>query len=144
MSVSAIVTALQAVHAAISGVKTASGTMPDNLATAELPLVAVWPAEAEWGYAAMDQQRQARTYIVRVFVRPVAQDLPGPDPGYNDCVALLQAFGEAYKAHSHIAAKADIMWPVRDSGISGGSIELTWGNTTYWGFVFRVQIEEKE
>ena len=144
MSVSTIVTALQAVHAAISGVKTASGTMPSNLATAELPLVAVWPGEAEWAYAAMDQQRQLRTYIVRVFVCPVAQGITGPDPGYNACVALLQAFGEAYKAHSHIADKADIMWPVRDSGISGGAIELTWGNTTYWGFVFRVQIEEKE
>ena len=143
MSISGVVTALQEIHAAISGVKTASGTMLSSLNTADLPLVAVWPGEAEWGYAAMDQLRQKRTYIVRVFVRPVAQDIPGPDPGYNDCVALLQAFGEAYKANSHVADKADIVWPVKDTGITGGAMELIWGQTTYWGFVFRIQIEEK-
>jgi hypothetical protein len=117
--------------------------MPANLNTADLPLVAVWPGEATWQLAAMGLKRQERTYIVRVFVRPVAQDIPGPDPGYDDCVTLLEAFGQAYQDNLSLAGAVDNISAVKDSGISGGAMELTWAGTAYWGFVYRVTVVEK-
>ena len=144
MSVAATVTALQTLHATIAGIKSAPTSMPSNLATAQLPIALVWPGEAEWQLAAMGLKRQERTYIVRVFAQPVGQNVSGPETGYTACVTMLELFGQAYQDNLTLAGAVDHIDAVRDSGISGGSIELTWGNTTYWGFVFRVQIEEKE
>ena len=143
MSVAATVTALQTLHATVAGIKSAPTQMPSSLNTAELPMALVWPGEATWQLAAMGLKRQERVYIVRVFARPVAQDIPGPDAGYDDCVALLEAFGQAYQSNLTLAGAVDNISAVRDSGISGGAMELLWGNISYWGFVYRVTVVEK-
>lgn len=143
MSVTATVSALQTLHATISGIKSAPANVPASLNTADLPMALVWPAEATWQLAAMGLKRQERTYIVRVYVRPVGQDIPGPDEGYDDCVAMLEAFGQAYQSNLTLANAVDHISAVSDSGISGGAMELLWGNTQYWGFVYRVTCVEK-
>lgn len=143
MSVSATVTALQTLHATISGVKSAPAHMPSNLNTTLLPIALVWPGEAEWRLAAMGLKRQERTYIVRVFVQPVAQNVAGPDAGYDACVTLLELFGQAYQDNLTLAGAVDQIAAVRDSGISGGAMELTWSGVPYWGFVYRVTVVEK-
>jgi len=143
MSVETTMTALQTLHATISGVKTATVAMPSNLSTADLPRVLVWPGEAEWQLAAMGLKRQERVYIVRCFVQPVAQDKPGLDPGYQACVTLLEAFGQAYQDDLTLSDAVDQIRTVSDSGISGGGFELQWGQMPYWGFVYRVTVVEK-
>ena len=143
MTVSTTVTALQTLHAAISGVNSAPTTMPGNLDQVTLPCALVWPGEAEWDFQAISLKRQDRTYIVRVYVQAVAQGIAGPDQGYTACVALLEDFGAAYLGDPSLGGAVDHISAVRDSGVSGGGFELQWGQVPYWGFVYRVSVVEK-
>ena len=143
MSIATTLTALQNVHAAISGIKSAPTAIPSNLSTAALPIVLVWPGPADWQLAAMGLKRQEREYIVRCFVQPTGQDRAGPDPGYQQCVTLLELFGQAYQDDPTLADAVDQLRTVSDSGVSGGGFELLWAQTPYWGFVYRVTVVEK-
>jgi hypothetical protein len=142
MSVQTTISALQTKHATITGMKSAPTAMPSVLNTADLPMALVWPADAEWSLQAMGLRRQDRLYIVRVFVAPVAQDRP-VDGGYQRCLPLIEAFGQAYQADTTLGGAVDHINDCRDMGISGGGYELTWGGMPYWGFVYRVQVTEK-
>jgi len=143
MSIATTLAALQNVHAAINGIKSAPTAIPSNLSTAALPIVLVWPGPADWQLAAMGLKRQEREYIVRCFVQPVGQDVAGPDRGYQQCVTLLELFGQAYQNDPSLADSVDQLRTVSDSGVSGGGFELLWGQTPYWGFVYRVTVVEK-
>jgi len=90
------VAALQILHAGINGVASAPTAMPSNLDQIDLPIALVWPGEATWTLHAIGLHHQDRTYIVRVFVAPVAQGVAGPDEGYQECMTLMEAFGQAY------------------------------------------------
>jgi hypothetical protein len=145
MTIAATITALQTLHLTLttSGVKTAPTTMPSNLNTATMPIVLVWPGEADWRAQAVGLKRQQREYIVRCFVAPVAQDLAGPVNHYATCNTLLEAFGRAYLADVSLGNKVDSIATIVDSGVSGGTFDLTWAGVSYWGFVFRLGIVEK-
>ena len=143
MTVSATVTALQTLHASISGVAEAPTAMPSNPDQVRLPCALVWPADAEWHMQAIGLKRQERTYIVRVFVQPVAKGIAGPDEGYQACITLLEDFGAAYLADITLGSAVDNIRAISDSGVSGGGFELVWGNVPYWGFVYRVTVVEK-
>jgi hypothetical protein len=103
----------------------------------------VWPGEATWNMQAIDLKRQERTYIVRVYVQPVAQGVAGPDQGYQACVAMIEAVGRAYLGDLTLGGAVDHIAGLRDSGVSGGGFELQWGGVPYWGFVYRVTVVEK-
>ena len=143
MTVSTTLTALQAKHLAITGINSAPTAIPGNLDGVRLPVVLVWPGEATWDMAAIGLRRQDRTYIVRVYVQPVAQGVAGPDQGYQACVALLEDFGAAYMADLSLGGAVDHISAVQDSGVSGGGFELQWAQVPYWGFVYRVTVVEK-
>ena len=143
MSISTTLTALQTLHAGIAGITSAPTAIPSNLSTAVLPIALVWPGEADWRPAAVGLKRREREYIVRVFVQPVGQDRAGPDPGYQDCITLLELFGQAYQDDLSLSGAVDHIAVCRDSGVSGGGFELRWGDVPYWGFVFRVTVVEK-
>ena len=143
MSVVATIAALQTAHAAITGVGSAPTAMPSNIDQVTLPSALVWPGEATWQMQAIGLKRQERTYIVRVFVQPVAQDVAGPDAGYQACAGLLELFGRAYLTDITLAGAVDHITGLRDSGVSGGGFELMWGQVPYWGFVYRVTVVEK-
>jgi len=142
MSVQTTVAAIQAINVAITGMKRAPTTMPSNISTADLPMALVWPGDAEWSLQAMGLKRQQRVYIVRVFVAPVAQDRP-VDGGYQKCLPLLEAFGQAYQSNTTLNNAVDHIQECLDSGISGGGFELNWGGTPYWGFLCRITVVEK-
>jgi len=137
------VAALQILHAGINGVASAPTAMPSNLDQIDLPIALVWPGEATWTLHAIGLHHQDRTYIVRVFVAPVAQGVAGPDEGYQECMTLMEAFGQAYIDDPTLGDVVDHIEDIADSGVSGGGMELGWGNTAYWGFVFRIRIAEK-
>ncbi len=143
MTVSATITALQTVHAAITGIKSAPTVVPSNVDQVTLPAALVWPADAEWQMQAIGLKRQERTYIVRVYVQAVAQDVAGPNAGYQACVTLLELFGRAYLSDITLGGAVDQISTLRDSGVSGGGFELMWGQVPYWGFVYRVSVVEK-
>ncbi len=141
MSITTTVTALQTLHAGISGVKSAPTAMPSNLSTGALPIALVWPGPGEWSLQAMGLKRQERTYEVRVFVQPVAEGIAGPDAGYQACLSLLEAFGQAYQGDPSLSGSVDQIAACRDDGVTAGA--LTWGNVPYWGFVYHLTVVEK-
>lgn len=143
MTIAATVTALQTLHATISGVNAAPTAFPSNLNTATMPIALVWPGEANWRAQAVGLKRQQREYIVRVYVSPIAQDKAGPENAYTLCNTLLQLFGRAYLDNPTLGGAVDNIATIQDSGVSGGSVELTWAGVAYWGFVFRLGIVEK-
>ena len=142
MSVQTTVNAIQAINAKVTGMKGAPTAMPGVLNTANLPIALVWPGEATWSLQAMGLKRQERTYIVRVFVAPVAQDRP-VDGGYQKCLPILEACGQAYQGDTTLSGTVDHIAECRDSGVSGGGVDLSWGDTAYWGFVYRISVVEK-
>ena len=144
MSVTTTIAALQAVNGAIAGIRSAPAVIPPNLDTARLPIALVWPDEATWRPQAIDLlMRAERTYTVRVYVDPVAQDRTGATNGYATCVTMLELFGRAYLADISLGGTVDHITALTDSGVSGGSFDLMWGGVAYWGFVFKVTVVEK-
>lgn len=143
MSIATTVTKLQALHLTVSGIKSAPTTMPSSLNTAVMPIALTWPAESKWKLQALDLNRQDRTYLVRVYVQPVAQGLAGIDDGYQKCVTLLEAFGQKYLNDMSLGGAVDHIASIADSGVIGGSQELIGSKVEYWGFVFTLTITEK-
>jgi len=144
VSIATTIAAIQTKNAGVTGIKSAPTAMPSALNTTLLPIALVWPSEARWNLAAMGLRRQEREYIVRVYVKPIGQGMAGPDDGYQECVTLLEAVGQAYLGDITLgSANIDTMLEMNDSGVSGGGFELTWGGTAYWGFVYRLRIVEK-
>lgn len=139
MSISTTITALQTVHAAISGVKTAPTAFPSVLNTATLPIVLIWPAQGDWNLQAIDLDRCKRRYTVRCFVKPVAQGEAGIDDGYQECVTLLNAFGLAYLDDLTLGSTVDHIRLIQDTGVSN----LRWADVAYWGFEYTLEVVEK-
>jgi len=144
MSVTTVVTALQAVHAAISGIKKAPVAWPAQLNTAQLPIVLVRPGAATWNMHAVDGlKRRERVYEAYCFVAPVAQDKAGPENPITLCNTLLELFGLAYLDDVTLGGVVEYMPALADTGVLSGGDELTWGGAAYWGFVYRVTVVEK-
>lgn len=142
MTIAATITALQTLHAGISGIKSAPTAFPSNVNTASLPLVLTMPGPANWLEQAVGLKRQNREYIVRVYVNPVAQDKAGPENAMTTINALIQLFGRAYLADLSLSGAIDHIDRIEDSG-AVENMELTTAGITYYGFVFRLGIVEK-
>jgi len=148
MSVSATVTGIQTVNAAISGVTSAPTAMPGSLTTAMLPLAITIPGPAEWQNNSDGWGFQFRTYYVRFYVKPIAQDVV-PDGGFQDAVTLIQAAGDAYMADTTFGGVVNTVRlnegyvPISDGGVRA---DMKWGagETPYWGFEFQIVTKESE
>ena len=139
MSISATIGKLQGLHATVTGIKSARTAFPSVLNTAVLPIALTWAGEAQWDLQALNLYRQDRTYIVRVYVQPVAQDIAGVDNGFTDTIALINAVGLKYVGDMTLTGSIDHIASISDSGIK----TLTWAGTDYWGFEFTLAITEK-
>ena len=148
MSVSATVTGIQTVNAAITGVTSAPTTMPASLTTASLPLAITIPGPCEWQNESDGWGFQFRTYMVRFYVCPIAQDITA-DGGYQDCLTLIQAVGDAYMADTTFGGVVNTVRldsgfaPIIDGGVRA---DMRWGagDTLYWGFEFQIITKESE
>lgn len=140
MSIATTIAALQAIHLTITGVNSAPTDMPSNLDQVEKPTVLVWPMEANWNLQAVDLRRQARTYVARCYVQPVAQGVTGSDAGYDACVTLLERFGQKYLTDISLGNTVDTITAISDGGVNG---ELMWAQVPWWGFEYRLTIVEK-
>ena len=150
MSVSATVTGIQAVNAAITGVTSAPTAMPASLTTAALPLAITIPGPAEWLNESAGWGFQFRTYMVRVYVKPISRDIPA-DGGFQDAMTLIQRFGAAYLTDTTFGGVVNTVRleglpaPITDGGVRG---DMTWGNdpnqAPYWGFEFQIITKEEE
>jgi hypothetical protein len=143
VSIATTITALQTVHASITGITSTPTVIPDNLAPVTLPCVMVWPGPATWNFAAAGLKRQEREYTIRVYVQAIGQGFAGPRDGYNASVALIEAFAAAYQADISLGNKIDTITAMSDSGVLGGGEQMQYGQQEYWGFVYRLMIVEK-
>ena len=146
MSISTVIDAVQTIHGNITGITSAPTALPGALNTSELPFVFTWPGPAEWNKYSSTTANHIRTYIVRVYVWPVAQG-EGVDEGYQDCLPLLQAFGEEYLsditlggAVEHIGTGTALEPPTcSDTGVT----VLDYAGIDYHGFEFTFMAKEQ-
>lgn len=152
MTISATVTALQAIHAGITGVKSAPTSLPQSIVTSSLPMAFTWPGptialvNTHGWTAAPGWYMQHRIYIVRCYVKPIAQG-SGFDDGYQTAITLLQRFGEAYMAtgNQNLGGLIAHLGPgISDGGVRGDMQWVTGGDVFYTGFEFRIEAVEKE
>jgi len=140
MTVATTLAALNTLHDAIAGVSVA--TAPPSVPSVRLPVAVTIPAEAEWNMHAIGMRRQARVYLVRVYVAAVSQGR-GNDEGWSKCVPLLEAFGQAYLADRTLGGAVDQIGAddtrITDSGI----VTLEHQGALYHGFEYRVPVIEK-
>lgn len=145
MSIASQIEAIQDVNAGIAGVKSAPTTIPGALHTANLPqaLVFVGPGAPE---RVSDFSLHFRTFYVRIYVKPVGQDIK-PDAGYSEAYVLLQRFIEEYLsditfggAVEHTGTGARYLPPtLEDSGV----VELTYAGQNYHGFEITITTKEQ-
>ena len=138
MSVLTTLAALQAAHLTITGIASAPTAMPAALNTATLPIALTFPSAAEWNEQAIGLKRQFREYIIRVYVNPAAQG-EGVDEGFQECLPIIQAFGEYYLGHLTLTDAVDHIGDIRDEGIG----ILPFAGVDYRGFTFHVNVTEK-
>jgi hypothetical protein len=144
MSIATTLTAIQTMHAGISGVTSAPLALPVTIDARRLPLVFVWPGPTSVdGWQAMaGWYKHVRTYIVRCYVAEVSEVDEQVDTGYQAALPLLQRFGEAYMTPANqnlTGAVAHLGPPITDSGIG----VLEYGATFYHGFEYRLTVTEK-
>ena len=145
MTIATVIAAIQAVNATITGVTSAPTTIPGALRTADLPeaLVFVGPGRPE---RVSDFSLHFRTFYVRCYVKPVAQDIK-PDAGYSEAYTLLQRFVEKYLsditlggAVQHIGTGARWEPPTLEDG---GIMVLEYAGTAYHGFEIVIVTKEQ-
>ena len=137
MSVASVISDLQTRHAAITGITTASTTMPASLNTASLPIVLVFPGEARHNPRRLSDTESYRTYLVRCYVAPVAQG-QGIDESWQDVITLLDRFVTSYAQSHAVGTSARIGHPYSDSG----HIVSEFAGIAYHAFEFALPIRE--
>lgn len=135
---------LNTLHATVSGVVKVSTSFPDTINSADMPLVMTIPGSAEWNPHAVGGpmgglNRQKRTYTVRCYIKPEAQDI-SPDPWIQKAMVLIQRFGAAYLDHWSLDGVIDQFDSVADSGLRDN---LPGGSAAYCGFEFTLVTVEK-
>lgn len=142
MTIQTTITALQELHAEITGITSAPTELPVTIDSRRLPLVFSWPGPtAPDGWQPMaGWYRVQRTYIVRCYAAEVAADgSTQNDTGYQAAALLLQRFGDAYVANANLEGAVAHLGPILDSGAA----ILEYGGKDYHGFEYRVDITEK-
>lgn len=142
MSIATIIAALQARHAAVSGVKTATTTYPPAIEASDCPYVLVdpWRGKTSWDSYGGDLSIAERVYRVRVFYQPAAFNL---DQGKQGAIALLEAMLADYTSNATLTSTAAILLE-RDIEDSGVVENLPYGENTYIGFTVLLPVEERD
>lgn len=143
MTTAATIAALQAVHAAVSGVAaaptgTSSSPIPGSVPTTSLPMVLMFPGAIDLSAMARNEIDEARTYSGIVLVAGQAQGT-----GINDTVnavwTLIDAFMARYETLIGTPEKLST-GEVVTSWHSDGQQAITYRGATWEGFIFRVEL----
>jgi len=145
MTIASVITAIQGVNAGISGIRSAPTSIPGKLNTADLPMMLVLVGEGR-PERVSDFSLHFRTYYIRCYVKPVAQDIK-PDAGYSEAYGLLQSVIEEYLsditfggAVQHTGTGARYMPPtMEDSGIQA----MEYAGVLYHGFEITITTKEQ-
>jgi len=140
-SFATVISAIQTVNAAITGVTSAPTTVPASLNTADLPCAITTVGSLRGYQQAVGMPRVDVTYEVRVYVAPVAQG-EGVDEKYQDMLTLLKRFMDAY--HTQQKAGGFFSDNVEQfHEFSADAYPLTFADTLYHGFTIRLTVVQK-
>jgi len=145
MTIATVIAAIQGVNEGISGIRSAPTAIPGKLNTADLPMMLCFVGPGE-PLRVADWSLHRRTFYIRCYVKPVAQDIY-PDAGYSEAYGLLQSVIEEYLsditlggAVQHMGTGARYGPPtMEDSGI----IVLEYAGTAYHGFEITISTKEQ-
>lgn len=140
MSIATVRTALQEFNAAIDGVKRAPIEQQTVINSADCPFVLAWPEQAEWTRHSGAWSEVRRTWLISVYVKPLAQGR-GIDDGYVKACELLEAFGQAYMSDDGLTLSGAVahVTDVTDEGVMVGEF----AGVKYHGFKLRAVVTEK-
>jgi len=138
-----VISGIQTVNAAITGVTSAPTEQPASINTADLPLVLVDVATCASDRPAAGLKRRVTTYAIKCFVQPLAQG-EGIDEGYQDKLALLGRFHDQYldqmTGGNLFGETVEQLVP---PFVSESDRPLEMAGTLYHGFVIYVKVVEK-
>lgn len=145
MSISEIITAMQARHAAIEGVTSAPTAYPTGLNNADLPLMLTdaLKGKTDWESHGGDLALETRAYRVRCFCLPGGLGV-GFDQGKQQAITMLDAVLASYRENPDLTETAAIKieMGVEDSGVKS-DMQYTDPDTKYYGFELLVSVEER-
>ena len=140
MTILATLSTLRGIVAASSGITTAKTTIPASIHDSDLPCAMIFPDRGTWNEHAIGLYRNVQTYVVRVFVKPIAQGA-SVDEGYQACFAPFQALADTLIRNRSLNNTVDeVRQPIRTIGPRG---DFQWGGVTYHGFELQLDITEK-
>lgn len=145
MSIAANIQALQARHAAISGVTGAPTAYPTGISATDCPLILTdaGRGKTEWESHGGDYALETRAYRVRCFCLGDGLGV-GIDQGKQQAIAVLDAVLASYRATPTLTSTAAIRIEagIEDTGIRS-DMKYTDPETSYWGFELVVSVEER-
>ncbi len=145
MSIAANIAALQAKHAACTGVTTANTTYPTGINAADLPLMLTdaLKGKTEWESHGGDYALEVRSYRVRCFCLPGGLGV-GFDQGKQQAITVLDGVLASYRTSPNLTSTAAIRIEVgvEDTGIRA-DMQYTDPETQYYGFELVVSVEER-
>lgn len=83
------------------------------------------------------QKQQIRNMIVRVYVQPVAQNVPA-EQGYAACEPILEAIGDAFLDDPTLSDMVSTLQVQENEMVDGGITVLNYGDVPYHGFEITV------
>ena len=155
MSIANTITQLQALHAAIDGIRSTPTVYPGSINTAQLPLVIVWPSRGITRQLTSSGIRTAgggspvvkteRVYSARVFVEAIGQN--DYDTPAQRGIELLDLFVATYFSSNILADGLTEIINVQDTGLMAGGdyvaqAGLSYAGTAYKGFICNVTVLE--
>lgn len=132
-TVSQVIDAIQQINGGVKGVKFApsSAQYPDQLTPDKLPAAITFLGEDDWLKASNTQ------FEIDVYVAPVGST--NPRQAMQQCLALVQAFGDTWRALHKVDTFPIIRQP-RNFGTTGVHRTIAYAGAEYFGFCVRIPL----
>ena len=133
---------LRAVVALTTSIRSLPTVFPTQLNDVDLPLALIIPGPGqEWNEHSLRLYRSLRTYIVRIYVKPVAQGL-GIDEGATMVLPIIDSVGSYLVRNPTLNNSVDHIGQQGEFS-DGGLAVLMYGDVPYHGVEFQIAITEK-
>jgi hypothetical protein len=134
MDVKAIKAQVAQVQAGIAGVKTTFATAPAKLNKMDLPAFVNFTGEASYRAAGYGRPGVRRTFLMRLYVAPIAHGLPG------EVESLVEPFFE--RVMTAFAAAPALGESLATLTGDGGVAVFEYAGGEYLGVEFRLEVED--
>lgn len=137
MTIASVRVGFQTFLAEVTGIVSAPAKMPASINTAQLPIALTLAGPGRWMQGSIGLKQQIRNMIVRVYVQPVAQNVPAEE-GYGACEPILEAVGAAFLDDPTLSDVVSALQVQENEMTDTGIIVLAYGDVDYHGFEITV------